>query len=163
MSTTIETSGNALALIGTMTPALAFAPGNVDDLLARVKAEARAQAAKLDVSRPADRAAIASLRLKVAKTKTGWDGMATAKAEQAARDAAAETERALVAERKRVADEQAAAEAERASRAKDKAHRAAINNEAMADLVAAGLDDKTARAAVTAIARNAVRHCRIEY
>ena len=52
-------------------------------------------------------------------------------------------------------------EAER--RAKDKTHKAKFNNEAMADLVSAGLDDKAARAAVIAIARGAVRHTTITY
>ena len=56
-----------------------------------------------------------------------------------------------------------AEEAETVRRMADKAHRAKVNNEAMAGLVAAGLDDKAARAAVIAIARGAVPHVHISY
>ena len=52
---------------------------------------------------------------------------------------------------------------EASRRTADKAHRAKVNNEAMAGLVAAGLDDKAARAAVIAIARGAVPHVTISY
>lgn len=89
------------------------------------------------------------------------------RAEVARKEAAAQSvdrERiAVEAERKRAADAKAAEETETARRTADKAHRAKINNEAMAGLVAAGLDDKAARAAAIAIARGAVQHVTISY
>jgi hypothetical protein len=87
------------------------------------------------------------------------DAARVAAAIKAEADAAA----AVEAERQRRADAKAAEEAETARRTADKAHRARVNNEAMAGLVAAGLDDKAARAAVIAIARGAVPHVTISY
>jgi len=80
-------------------------------------------------------------------------------AEQAERDRIA----AIEAERKRVADEKAAHEAEERRRAADKAHRATINREVLADLVAAGLTDDHARQAISAIVGRKVRHVTLSY
>lgn len=84
--------------------------------------------------------------------------------------AARQQQEALDAQERRMAEAdrqlQAAAEAERAAahaRAADKSHRAKINTDAMSALVAAGLPDKEARAAVVAIARGAIPHVTITY
>jgi len=82
-----------------------------------------------------------------------------AAAEQAEHDRLA----AVEAERKRVADEKAAHEAEERRRAADKAHRATINREVLADLVAAGLTDDHARQAIAAIVGRKVRHVTLSY
>lgn len=82
-----------------------------------------------------------------------------AAAEQAERDRIA----AIEAERKRVSDEKAAQEAEEKRRAADKAHRATINREVLADLVAAGLTDDHARQAISAIVGRKVRHVTLSY
>lgn len=82
-----------------------------------------------------------------------------AAAEKAERDQAA----AIEAERKRVADAAAKEAAERAKRERDKAHRAKINNEALAALTALGISAELAKAAVAAIARGEVPHVSIEY
>lgn len=66
-------TSTALVPIAAMTPVALFSPGVVETLIERVKREARAEAAKLDISTPKGRAAIASLALKVAKTKTYMD------------------------------------------------------------------------------------------
>jgi len=65
-------------------------------------------------------------------------------------------EDARLAEEKRIADEAAA-------RAADVAHRKAVNNKALADLVAVGLSEEQARAAITAIAKGEVTAIRITY
>lgn len=106
---------------------------------------------------------------------------AAAKAEaaiKAAQDAAEARERQLVAEReaaeKRATeaaaqaqrDLEAKAAAERAEaerREANKKHRAKINNEAMAALIAAGIGEESAKAVVTLIASKAVPHVSITY
>lgn len=92
---------------------------------------------------------------------------AAAQAKQDAIDAAARAEAdkqaAIDVERKRQAD---AAEAERKAaeqREKNKAHAKKINNEALQDLMAAGLSEECAKQAVTAIAKGAVRNIQINY
>jgi hypothetical protein len=50
-----------------------FTPGFIDPLLDKIKAFAREEAKKLDISRDKDRKAIASLAHKLAKVKTGID------------------------------------------------------------------------------------------
>ncbi|WP_438381504.1 hypothetical protein ABHV46_10960 [Asaia sp. BMEF1] len=82
-----------------------------------------------------------------------------AAAEQAERDRIA----AVEAERKRVAEEKAAHEAEEKRRTADKAHRATINREVLADLVAAGLTDELAKQAISAIVGRKVRHVTLSY
>jgi colicin import membrane protein len=92
---------------------------------------------------------------------------ASAKASQDKKDAAAKAERDRLAvietERQRVADVAAAEAAETARRESDKAHRKAINSEALAALVAAGLTIEQGVLAITAIVRGAVPHIRISY
>lgn len=69
---------------------------------------------------------------------------------------AREAEAARLAEEKRIADEAAA-------RAADVAHRKAVNNKALVDLVAAGLNEEQARNVITAIARGNVSAITINY
>ena len=66
---------SALTVTGALVPAVVFAPGGVDDILARVKAEAQAEARDLDVSTQAGRAAIKSLAYKVSRSKSLLDKM----------------------------------------------------------------------------------------
>lgn len=60
-------------LIEDMTAVEIFNGKNVDAVLEGIKSKARAEAAKLDISTPSGREAIASLAHKVARTKTGID------------------------------------------------------------------------------------------
>lgn len=81
-------------------------------------------------------------------------------AEQRAADAA---EAARRAEIQRQADEQARAEREAAARAADTAHKKAINNEALAALIASGIPEQCAKQAITLIAQRKVPHITINY
>ncbi|MCO2928159.1 hypothetical protein FA260_34330, partial [Pseudomonas aeruginosa] len=79
------------------------------------------------------------------------------------RDAQRRAEEAAAAERKRQADEQARIEREAAAREADKAHKKAINNEALAAFVAGGMDESSARRAVTLIAQRKIPGVHIYY
>lgn len=81
-------------------------------------------------------------------------------AEQRARDAA---EAARKAEIQRQADEAARIEAEQKAREADRAHKANINNAAVAALVAGGLTAEAAKLAITLIAQGKVPAVRIAY
>ncbi|MFZ4097832.1 hypothetical protein ACOYHI_28145 [Pseudomonas aeruginosa] len=85
------------------------------------------------------------------------------RAEQAERDAQRRAEEAAAAERKRQADEQARIEREAAAREADKAHKKAINNEALAALIAGGMPEECAKQAITLIAQRKVPHITINY
>lgn len=85
------------------------------------------------------------------------------RAEQAERDAQARVEAAAAAERQRQADEQARVERETAAREADKAHKKAINNEALAALIAGGMPEEYAKQAITLIAQRKVPHISINY
>ncbi|AMO78065.1 hypothetical protein [Pseudomonas citronellolis] len=85
------------------------------------------------------------------------------RAEQAERDAQARVEAAAAAERQRQADEQARIERETAAREADKAHKKAINNEALAALIAGGMPEECAKQAITLIAQRKVPHITINY
>lgn len=85
------------------------------------------------------------------------------RAEQAERDAQARAEAAAAAERQRQADEQARIEREAAAREADKAHKKAINNEALAALIAGGMPEECAKQAITLIAQRKVPHIVIQY
>jgi colicin import membrane protein len=63
----------ALVTIEHMTAVQLFAPGALNPILERIKAEARAAAAESDISTEAGRKAVASLAYKVARTKTYID------------------------------------------------------------------------------------------
>lgn len=81
-------------------------------------------------------------------------------AEQRAKDAA---EAARLAEIQRQADEAARIEAEQKAREADRAHKANINNAAVAALVAGGLTKEAAKLAITLIAQGKVPAVRINY
>ncbi|MEN1416849.1 hypothetical protein AAIG96_33910, partial [Pseudomonas aeruginosa] len=85
------------------------------------------------------------------------------RAEQAERDAQRRAEEAAAAERQRQADEQARIEREAAAREADKAHKKAINNEALAALIAGGMPEECAKQAITLIAQRKVPHITINY
>lgn len=63
----------ALSILESTPPMQLFAPGALNPILERVKAEARAAAADSDISTEAGRKAVASLAYKVARTKTFID------------------------------------------------------------------------------------------
>lgn len=101
----------------------------------------------------------------------------TAKArEKQAAEAEAERSRqqTIEAERQRVAREEAAHQAEESRRAANKAHRAKVNNEVLADLIAAINDNQggelsesvtedVAKAVIVAVAKETVRHMKVIY
>ncbi|EMT6213762.1 hypothetical protein WMR50_006647 [Pseudomonas aeruginosa] len=135
---------------------------------ARRQEEAKAQAERdAAVRREAEAQAAAErreLELKLAAERAEREAIeAKQRAEQAERDAQRRAEEAAAAERKRQADEQARIEREAAAREADKAHKKAINNEALAAFVAGGMDESSARRAVTLIAQRKVPHISINY
>ncbi|MBH0311263.1 hypothetical protein I7E32_12905 [Alcaligenes faecalis] len=135
---------------------------------ARADAEAKAQAERdaaakreADAKAAADRAeqerAEAIERQKQAEARAEAEKLA---AEQRAKDAA---EAARQAEIKRQADEKAAAEAARLKREADIAHKASINNAALAAFIENGLPDECAKQAVILIAKGLIPNIRIQY
>jgi colicin import membrane protein len=108
--------------------------------------EAREREQREEASRQA-------LAIETAKREKAEAEERAAKAEQRAK------ENAEREQRERESAERAAAE----KRETDKKHKAAINNTAAADLVAAGLTEEMARIAVTAIAKREVKHVSIAY
>lgn len=128
---------------------------------ARVAAEAKAKAESEAAQRR-------EIEARMAQERAEREAEAAKQREaQAKADAAAQAERAAQAaaeaERKRIAEEQAAAEAEKAAREADQEHRATINREALTDLMAADLDEATAKRALIAIITGRVRHVGIRY
>ncbi|ENC9823521.1 hypothetical protein RQ698_21855 [Pseudomonas aeruginosa] len=135
---------------------------------ARRQEEAKAQAERdAAVRREAEAQAAAErreLELKLAAERAEREAIeAKQRAEQAERDAQRRAEEAAAAERKRQADEQARIEREAAAREADKAHKKAINNEALAAFVAGGMDESSARRAVTLIAQRKIPGVHIYY
>lgn len=106
---------------------------------------------------------------------------AVARAEQAERDRITSEERAEAAriaaadaaerrrlqaiedERKRVADAAAKEAAETARREANRRHCARINNEILADLLGAGVEEAAAKIAIAAIAQGKIRHTKVTY
>lgn len=88
-------------------------------------------------------------------------------AEQQAKEALIRAEQektaAVEAERLRMEQEKLKTEADAKAREANRAHCKKINNEALASLVATGLSEDQAKAAVTAIAKGLVRHVSIRY
>lgn len=74
-----------------------------------------------------------------------------------------DAEQAELAERQRQADEQAEIERQASLREKDKAHKAAINNAALAAFIAGGMTEECAKLAVTLIAKRAIPNIAISY
>lgn len=85
------------------------------------------------------------------------------RAEQAERDAQARAEAAAEAERRRIAAEKAREEEEARRREADKAHKKAVNNEALAALIAGGMPEECAKQAITLIAQRKIPHISISY
>ncbi len=122
------------------------------DAAARREAEAKAAAERRE------------LELRLATEQAEREKLeAQQRAEQAERDAQRRAEEAAAAERQRQADEQARIEREAAAREADKAHKKKINNEALAAFVAGGMDESSARRAITLIAQRKVPHISIHY
>lgn len=135
---------------------------------ARADAEAKAQAERdaaakreADAKAAADRAeqerAEAIERQKQAEARAEAEKLA---AEQRAKDAA---EAARQAEIKRQADEKAAAEAAQQKREADIAHKASINNAALAAFIENGMPDECSKQAVILIAKGLIPAIRIQY
>lgn len=132
----------------------AAAKREADLLAAKEKAEADAKAAQERAEREAREAQERAYRqAQEAREKAEREKLAAIEAEQRK---AREAEAARQAEEKRIADEAAA-------RAADVAHRKAVNNKALADLVAVGLTEELARTVITAIAKGEVTAIRITY
>lgn len=74
-----------------------------------------------------------------------------------------EKERAIKAERDRIAEEKLAEEKAAKQRYEDKKHMAKINNEALEAFAKVGLDKKSSKAAVEAIAKHLIPHVSIRY
>jgi hypothetical protein len=132
----------------------AAAKREADLQAAKEKAEADAKAAQERAEREAREAQErAERQAQEARERAEREKQAAIEAEQRK---AREAEAARLAEEKRIADEAAA-------RAADVAHRKAVNNKALADLVAVGLTEEMARTAITAIAKGEVSAIRITY
>jgi len=132
----------------------AAAKREADLQAAKEKAEADAKAAQERAEREAREAQErAEKQAQEARERAEREKQAAIEAEQRK---AREAEAARLAEEKRIADEAAA-------RAADVAHRKAVNNKALADLVAVGLTEEMARSAITAIAKGEVSAIRITY
>lgn len=132
----------------------AAAKREADLKAAKEKAEADAKAAQERAEREAREAQErAEKQAKEARERAEREKQAAIEAEQRK---AREAEAVRLAEEKRIADEAAA-------RAADVAHRKAVNNKALADLVAVGLTEEMARTAITAIAKGEVSAIRITY
>ena len=138
---------------------------------ARLIAEA-AQKATLEASEQAARkdaeAALAVKTAQEAEQKAKRDHEdALARAEslrvQAVKDAEDKAEReALAKENARIAEEQRV-QAEQEARAANTAHCREINNAVLADMVAAGLDEVTAKKLIGLIAKGKISHTQIQY
>ena len=135
------------------------------ELEAAARREAEAQAAKERAEREAKEAAELAERQRVeAQQKAEREKQEAIAAEQRKAQEAADKvrreaeakETARLAEEKRVADEAA-------KRAADVEHRKAVNNQALADLVAAGVPEDCAKKCITAIAKGEVSAIRITY
>lgn len=132
----------------------AAAKREADLQAAKEKAEAEAKAAQERAKREAREAQErAERQAQEARERAEREKQAAIEAEQRK---AREAEAARLAEEKRIADEAAA-------RAADVAHRKAVNNKALADLVAVGLTEEQARTVITAIAKGEVTAIRITY
>jgi len=132
----------------------AAAKREADLQAAKEKAEADAKAAQERAEREAREAKErAEQQAQEAREKAEREKQAAIEAEQRK---AREAEAARLAEEKRIADEAAA-------RAADVAHRKAVNNKALTDLVAVGLTEEQVRTVIKAIAKGEVTSICIAY
>lgn len=146
---------------------------------ARLEAESKAQqekeAAELKAKQEIEAATKREHEANEAKERAEREKLeAIQRAEQAAKDAKEKAEReklaAIEAERKKQADIEAErlAEEERkhqedAKRQADKKHQKEINNQAMQDLIDAGIPEECAKSCIIAIAKNLVSNVKIHY
>ncbi len=146
---------------------------------ARLEAERKAQqekeAAELKAKQEIEAATKREREAKEAQERAEREKLeAIQRAEQAAKDAKEKAEReklaAIEAERKKQADIEAArlAEEERkrqedAKRQANKKHQKEINNQAMQDLIDAGIPEECAKSCIIAIAKNLVSNVKIHY
>lgn len=134
----------------------------------RLAAERRAQEERDAATRREAEAKAAAerreLELKLAAERAEREALeARQRAEQAEREAQARADAAAAAERQRQANEQARIEREAAAREADKAHKKAINNEALAAFIAGGMPEECAKQAITLIAQRKIPHISISY
>ena len=136
----------------------------------RAKQEAEAKArAEIEIAnkREAEAKAAAErreLEFKLAAEKAEREKLeAEKRAVQATKDAEARVKAAAEAERQRIAKEQAEALAEQQKREANKAHKGAINRQALADFIAGGLSEECAKLAVTLIVQRKVANVAIHY
>jgi DNA repair exonuclease SbcCD ATPase subunit len=134
----------------------------------RIKAEKAAQAERDAVaSREAEAKAAAErreLELRLAAEKAEREKLeAQQAAVRAEQEAQRRAEEAAQAERDKLAKEAAQAAADAAAREKDKAHKAVINNAAMAAFIAGGMTKECAKLAVTLIAKKSIPSVTIAY
>ena len=147
-----------ISAIPAIVPAEFFKPNGADAVLSALKTEVRKVAATLDISTPGGREAIASLAYKVARSKTALD-------EQGKELVGAIKKQSgeIDAERKRVAAQKKSEAEEAEKRAKNKAHRLKIDNEALGAIVALDIPMDRAQDLLIAIAKGAVPHVSIQY
>lgn len=120
----------------------------------KFQAEARAKQAEAEKAAAEVRHAEEAKQAKLRAERAAKEALARAEVD---RKAAIEAERAKVEqERKRV-------EAEAKAREKDKAYKAQVNGEALKAFLAAGLDEKMGKLAVTAIAKGLIPNVKISY
>ncbi|MCY1341530.1 hypothetical protein D9M68_138790 [compost metagenome] len=134
----------------------------------RLAAERRAQEERDAATRREAEAKAAAerreLELKLAAEQAEREKVeAQRRAEQAERDAQARADAAAEAERKRQADEKARIQAEAEAREADKEHKRAINKEALAAFIAAGMPEDCAKKAIELIAKRQIPHIQITY
>lgn len=134
----------------------------------RLAAERRAQVEREAAARREAEALAAAEQARLNAELAEQRRIAAERQAEIDRHAAVERERlaaeqAAAAERQRQADEKAQAEREAAAREADKAHKKAINNEALAALIAGGMPEECAKQAITLIAQRKVPHIVIQY
>lgn len=143
---------------------------------AAAKAKAEAEAKAVQAAKEAAEKAEAEQRRVEAEKKAAEERAAKAEQDRIAANAKAKADAAAAllkaeqdkvaaveAERKRAEAAAKAEAAEAKAREADKAHKAKINGETLADLVAAGLPEDLAKEAVKAIATGKIRNVRISY
>jgi hypothetical protein len=137
---------NGLAIIEATTAVQLFAPGALDTIISRIELEAREEAAKRHAE-----------AVEQAEERRNQEAKAA--------DERAERERlaAVESERERVAAEARKVAAETEARERDKKHKSAVMGAAKDALIAAGIPEEHAKAAVLAIQRGQVPAVRIEF
>jgi colicin import membrane protein len=128
-----------------------------DEAIAKQSAQRARQAAKDKITAANNAVIAAEDRAKAERLKAEQD------AEAAARRASDDKALAIETERKRVAAEREAEKAAAVAREADKKHHASINNAALNDFVAGGMDVKQAKLAVQLIASRLIAHVTITY